>query len=299
MSFTDTNKLNVVFKRLSGKAHTGLNSSVGTESIGSGIQTDAAFVFADTIPTDPSGSLVVQKISFEIETIGGTTYAASDYNNPAKYTLGGETSSAVAHAFRLKLPSGAPVVSTVQIVPPSYGTAYTPELYLGGTKVGIEDEVDWYLDCYSGVLFLQDKDAGSRLPTRVDAYLYTGSFVADRLASGVGSPYDIAGQTIGRIAPNETVFRVVVPRDIKLSGSGHIFKAVVPASVTNTTFLLKHNSTTIMSIAYNTTLTSITPSLSVTAPYTVSAGDILTIVAPASVDSDLADLYFTLKAVTA
>ena len=216
MAFTQLNQLSIAFKKLSGKTHTNSSFGASNESIGSNIQVGASTVFGDPIPLSPNGSLwsitsgVVEKVRFELSSLPTSQYQASagglsgtsiDDSGDGAPTIGAFSNG--IHAYALKLtgsyetdstnplagttpftngyfPSGSG--GTLQIIPESFGGVYSAAVYEsdGTTLIPPLDEVDYYLDPYAGVLFVQDYDSATT-PTFVDVYIYIGEFVTDKI----------------------------------------------------------------------------------------------------------------------
>ena len=216
MSFTQLNQLSIAFKKLSGKTHTNSSFGASNESIGSNIQVGASTVFGDPIPLSPNGSLwsitsgVVEKVRFELSSLPTSQYQASvgglsgtsiDDSGDGAPTLGAFSNGIHAYALKLTgsyqtnstnpLAGNAPFTNgyfssgsggTLQIIPESFGGAYSAAVYEsdGTTLIPPLDEVDYYLDPYAGVLFVQDYDSATT-PTFVDVYIYIGQFVTDKI----------------------------------------------------------------------------------------------------------------------
>lgn len=206
MALTEKNQLLIAFKKLYGKSHTSAKFGIFNESIGSSVQLGSSTIFGNNIPSVPSSSLysitegTVEKIQFTLEPIALSTYA-STLGSIAGTTIDDEGNTAVngVHAYKLVLPSdyvsnssnakkgtGAFLNSAVlsdsngalQLVPPSFGDLYSAQISSSSGIIGGLDDEDYYLDYYSGILFIQDI---GRTPTAVTAYAYVGDFVSDLL----------------------------------------------------------------------------------------------------------------------
>jgi hypothetical protein len=213
MALTEKNQLLIAFKKLYGKSHTSAKFGIFNESIGSSVQLGSSTIFGNLIPSAPSSSLysitegTVEKIEFTLEPIALSTYA-STLGALAGTTIDNEGNTAVngVHAYKLVLPSnyvsnssntkkgtGVFLNSTVlsdtngalQLVPPSFGDLYSAQVSSSSGVIGGLDDEDYYLDYYSGILFIQDI---GRTPTAVTAYAYVGNFVSD-LLSDTSSDY--------------------------------------------------------------------------------------------------------------
>lgn len=104
--------------------------------------------------------------------------------------------------------------------------------------------------------------------------------------------YDLASQVTGAPDANAVVLRFVVSRPFTLSASGH--QAVAGTAATaETDFLVKVNGTTKATLRFAADGDAATIIGGTAAD--VVAGDVVTVIAPASPDDTLADIGFTLK----
>ena len=203
MALTEKNQLLIAFKKLYGKSHTNAKFGIFNESIASSVQLGIDKIFGESIPVSPSSSLysitdgTVEKIKFNVVGIELSTYA-STLGSLANTTIDeeGDTSTNGIHAFKLVLPSDyqtnssnpnkgiTPFVNsttasdtngTLQLIPPSFGDIYSAEVSSSSGIIGGLDAEDYYIDYYSGILFVQDI---SRVPTAVTAYAYIGDYGA-------------------------------------------------------------------------------------------------------------------------
>ena len=79
----------------------------------------------------------------------------------------------------------------LQIVPPNFSNdapnPYIMKIYAGepseANEIPLLDELDWSIDYYNGIVFLQDYDA-SKIPTTARAFLYVGKMLDEVVASG-------------------------------------------------------------------------------------------------------------------
>jgi hypothetical protein len=212
MALEDLNRNLISFKRLSGKAHTietFLNNANEVQT--SNVSISFSTVFGQSIDPLPvtNGGLtslysndgVVEKVRFEIEPIPFRTVDTDSSQGfrlklPSDYTANGQLAST--------FPSGSilyEALGKLQIVPPLYGqlnssavNEYDPILYQadGTTVIPALDAINWNLDFYSGILFVQDPipstgfDTDPARPTFMDAYLYIGSYLDDVLSGQTG-----------------------------------------------------------------------------------------------------------------
>ena len=210
-------------KKLLNKAQTSVLKSDAQEIIGSNIQPAAETTFGQKIPTSPSQTLyllqsasvgkpaTVEYVQFDIESISGTSYDANSVDTGA----GPEPSTTGPHGYKLLLTGnyqslspnpkkgngvfddGKVVYTTIgglQIVPPVFSNdspnPYTIKLYKGdpndATKeIPLESEIDWQLDTFNGILFVQDYDA-SNVPLFARGFIYVGDMVDTVITSSSG-----------------------------------------------------------------------------------------------------------------
>lgn len=114
-------------------------------------------------------------------------------------------------------------------------------------------------------------------------------------ASDFATPYDIATFTQTKPTASEVVCYLKAVRAFKVPAnfSGSVAGASV-AATSSTTFQVQRNGSSIGSFAFSASATTATFSSS--AETTFNAGDVLTIVAPATPDATLSNLYLTLSA---
>jgi hypothetical protein len=239
-----TNETATLFsqKKLLGKAHTSnLNLDVN-EAIGSNIQASTSLVFGEAIPTSPSLTLhqvqssTVEYVEFALVSIDGSTYDANDAGGGAGSDSGESSQSSGPHAYAFKFKSNYQTVTnnplagngnynnnkivhetlgSVQLVPPFYSreavNPYIIKIYKDngsgavGDEIPILDDIDWQVDTYNGVLFVQDYNA-SKIPAFARAFIYVGSFAdAGKFANGLsgsltqltdGKSYLVAGSNV-------------------------------------------------------------------------------------------------------
>ena len=210
-------------KKLFGKANTSGIKSDSQEIIGSNVSIGSQTIFGELLPSSPVRgryllqgvgdlSRTVEFIRFKVSVIPGTTY----YANVSSNAGGDEVQVAGPHGYYLSLPNDYEIVSLnpkkgngnfnsgkalyetlgkVQIVPPNFSNTlpnpYLLKIYTDdgtGTGPGIEipllDEVDWSIDCYNGILFLQDYNA-NKIPAWAEGFIYVGEMVSDFTSGGI------------------------------------------------------------------------------------------------------------------
>jgi hypothetical protein len=202
MGLTNKNLLEIAFKKLVGRAHTNSGFEFYNEGYPSSIQLDSGTIFANTIPTTPGGSYVTA-ITLTLEAIESSQYNANEIPDADGLKSGSAPTGFGYHAYILKtqeihgvFPSGTVLADTggkLQLVPPKYGSDYIAKLYdAGSSEIPPFDAMDWILDYYNGILFVQDPISGTTpVPTTITAYLYTGVFVSD--VAGSTGPTGVTG----------------------------------------------------------------------------------------------------------
>ena len=220
---TTTTSLDFAFKKLMGKANTSNLKSDAQETIGSNIQVGATTVFGVSLPSSPAQTLYtvqnecVEYVVFDISPISGTTYDADDPGGG-----GDESTEPGAHGYALALTASYQSVTNntkagtfpftnsqvlsgsagaLQVVPEFFSSdspnPYTITLYESssgggiGDQIPLLDEVDWMLDTFNGVLFIQDYNSG-KVPAYAKGFIYTGDMMSSLTASsgaGSGTPF--------------------------------------------------------------------------------------------------------------
>jgi len=235
MAQTNTVLTQIAVKRLSGKAQTNANSSLGQEPKGSTVQTTATTVFAEALPNNPAQTLyLVQSASVDSPIGSGTAMFAefeirafgSQYANDGE---DGETTVNTFHAYELILSTSfddgisSGDFNTHASTPTSFGTfpfdggssmtgsrgrlqiipefvsdipagqgasnPYIPQLFStanpNSSPISATDPIDWYLDAFSGILFIQDPVAygsigspntDAAVPFKIKAFAYVGKY---------------------------------------------------------------------------------------------------------------------------
>lgn len=215
---TNTTSTQFAAKKLLGKAHTSNLKSDVNEIIPSNVSLPSEGVFAEAIPNDPGTAFytlysssadapaTVEQVYFDIVSISDTIYDANDTGGG-----GDEASSTGPHGYYLKLPSNYQTTSSnpnrgtgvftngkrvydsrgaLQLVPPLISNAspnrYYLKLFKGDptdptNEITSGDQIDWQVDYYSGVVFIQDYDS-SKVPVTASAYLYVGKYLDEKIS---------------------------------------------------------------------------------------------------------------------
>ena len=221
MSTGKTNITSTQFaaKKLLGKAQTSNLKSDVNESVPTNVSMPSEGIFGEAIPNDPGvefytlysasagAPTTVEQVYFDIVSISDTIYDANDTGGG-----GDEASNSGAHGYYLKLPSNYESTSSnsakgsgfftngqriytsrggLQLVPPLISNAspnrYFLKLYKGdptnpANEITSGDSIDWQVDYYSGIVFIQDYNA-SNIPVTASAYLYTGKYLDAKLST--------------------------------------------------------------------------------------------------------------------
>lgn len=228
-------------KKLLSKANTSMAASDNEEVIGSSVQVGSETIFGDSIPSGPTKTLYtvqsasadanasVEYVELDLTPVNASYYDANTYDGDASAQAAG------FHAYIFKLKSDYESSSNntkkgngvfdntihltgtlggLQIVPPSFSLAspnpYTCTIYSGSRdvddQISLTDEIDWYVDYYNGILFVQDYDA-NKIPTRAKAFIYVGRMLSDTIGGGgSGSGVGWVGSGNGGISTTGSLF---------------------------------------------------------------------------------------------
>jgi hypothetical protein len=169
--------------------------------------------------TNPS----VEWIQFSLQALTGTTYDADSSGGGAGSDSGESSQSSGPHTYKFVLPTNYESLSdnsragngvfdnsklvhetlgAIQIVPPYFSqdapNPYIIKLYQDsggspGTEIPLLDNIDWNVDYYNGILFLQDYKA-NKIPAFAKAFAYVGRMAEEVISSGSGGGAgDISG----------------------------------------------------------------------------------------------------------
>lgn len=172
-----------------------------------------------------AGVKTVEYVDFDVVAISGTTYNATSTGGGAGSDSGESSQSSGPHGYQLQLKStyesdtddnrskaGNGVfdnskvlhetLGALQIVPTSFSgesdNPYVVRIYkndgnaLGpANQIGIADNIDWQIDTFNGVLFVQDFDSSkidiaASPPLYARAFIYVGDMLDDVVTSGGG-----------------------------------------------------------------------------------------------------------------
>ena len=214
-------------KKLLGKAHTSNLSTDAGEQIGSAVQLSSKTIFGQDIPENPSqnlyqlqgvsGTNTVEYVEFDLVGLAAGFYDATDAGGGGgSESSGAESESSQgagyhAYAFRFKssyeTDSSNPkkgdgnfdnskllheTLGAVQLVPPSFsGQATNPYIIKvfasNGASIGELSVIDWQVDTYNGIMFVQDAYTNTNLiPATAKAFIYVGDMLDSVVSSGGG-----------------------------------------------------------------------------------------------------------------
>jgi len=218
-------------KKLLGKAHTSTLKLDGEEVIGSNIQTSSGLVFGDRIPTNPTQTLgvvqgfgsfpAVEYVQFDLIGIPGTAYDANDAGGGSGSDPSDLTQPPGFHAYAFRFPEDYrentnnpkagnaffdnrvylhETLGRAQLVPPFFSrevpNPYVIKIYKeNGEEIPLLDNVDWNVDCYSGILFLQDVNI-NKIPATAKAFVYVGRMADEVIAAATETGITTYGTNI-------------------------------------------------------------------------------------------------------
>lgn len=218
---TDRTQLQFLYKKTLGFANTSNVFTENEETIPSTNQLSAQTIFGEDIPRavnrvlNTVQSATAEYVLLTASVLPGTTYDANDAGG------GGDgAQSPGPHAYSLQMASnyqastdnskagsfpftdGQTIYETsgsLQLIGPGFSgnspNPYLLKLYENdgsggiGNEISLTDEIDWLVDYYNGVLFVQDYDSG-QIPAFAKAFIYTGDMLSASLGGGGSGPGD-------------------------------------------------------------------------------------------------------------
>lgn len=295
--------INISAKKSLGKAHTSNILDLSNETRPSNVQVSSDTTFGESVPNTvdissffsiQSGS--VEYLEFDVNAILGSDYDEDDYPDSG----GPESSDNTYHGYYLTLPadyetsSSNPNVSTdffvdgqalydtrgkLQLVPPFLSNAaanrYNLTLYdQDGDRIFPADEIDWTIDYYNGIVFVQDPQT-TKVPTTARAFLYVGDFASDVIA---GSGTDVAIKDEGSTLTSAATSIDFVGSGVTATNSGSDITVTIGGGISYS----RTEVTTTITASTNSTILGVTASSAVE------------IRLPSAADYD-AGQYFTIK----
>ena len=178
----------------------------------------------------------IQKVELDVTVISGTSYDADSSTDKG----GGDSpQSTGTHAYSLSLPSdyetksgntnpkkgtgvftnskrlydtlgGLQIVPTNLFIDPTFVTPnpYEPKIHYknsGGVAqgpFGPTDTIDWFIDPYAGIVFLQEYDA-NKIPYKVECFIYIGDMAS--VTGGAGQLNDLSDVNISSPTNNQVL----------------------------------------------------------------------------------------------
>ena len=212
----------------------------------------------------------VEYVQFALNVLTGTTYDADDTGGGIGSDAGDSPQDSGPHAYKFVLPSDYETSSSnplkggtvfkngkivhetlgkLQIVPPFYSQTapnpYIVKIYQDdgsggvGTEIPLLDNIDWNVDYYNGILFIQDYNA-SKIPAHARAFAYVGRMADEVISSGSsgGGSSDSAASYLVLSATGSLSNERVLTAGTGLSGtdggSGNSFTMAIDDSVVAT-----------------------------------------------------------------
>ena len=159
------------------------------------------------------GAATVEYIQFVLTALTGTTYDADSSGGGAGSDSGESSQSSGPHCYKFVMPSDYTsnssntregngtfnnnkivheTLGALQLIPPFFSQD-SPNPYIvkifeddggdAGDEIPLLDNIDWNVDYYNGVLFLQDYDSG-KIPAHAKAFAYVGKMLDEVVSSG-------------------------------------------------------------------------------------------------------------------
>jgi hypothetical protein len=156
----------------------------------------------------------VEYIQFVLNVLTGTTYDANDTGGGSGSDTGETSQTAGPHAYKFRLPSNYQSLTNnsrsgngvfnnnklvhetlgqLQLVQPFFSqdapNPYIVKIYKDdgaggvGDEIPLLDNIDWNVDYYNGILFIQDYSA-TKIPAFARAFAYVGRMAEEVISSG-------------------------------------------------------------------------------------------------------------------
>ena len=224
-------------------------STIFGETIPQTVNTSTLYTRFSASNSDP---ITAEHVEFYLQAVGGTTYDANTGTfGSVGFGAGDEAQNSGPHAYELVLTASYETLSNnsakssgfyvnnqvinaanggIQLISPSFGPQsgnnYGLELYTahpdnGGSRIYPTDPMDWQVDYFNGLVFIQDYNA-SKIPTYARGFLYIGKY-ANNIISGIsGSDANIIVKEEGSNILDNPYLGTSKGRDVLLS---HIFQS--------------------------------------------------------------------------
>jgi hypothetical protein len=237
------------------------------ESIPQSVTTDTLYSTFSASVSDP---VTVEYVEFYIEAISGTTYDANVGSfGEVGFGGGDEAQSSGPHGYQLRLTSSYESLSSgswagtgnyvndkiihqtngaLQLVNPSFGPQtgnnYGLQLYTGhpddgGLQIPTTSPIEWSVDYFNGVLFVQDYKS-TAVPRYARGFIYVGktakTLITEASSSGGGGGDDTEFQAAGSGIGSNGVFfsRTVVSSSQVINKSFHYIGISASSDITLT-----------------------------------------------------------------
>tara|TARA_R110001606_G_C15364679_1_gene648916 strand:+ start:660 stop:2201 length:1542 start_codon:yes stop_codon:yes gene_type:complete len=186
-------------------------STIFGQAIPQAVTTGALYAKFSASASDP---VTAEYVEFYVESISGTTYDANTGTfGSVGFGAGDESQSSGPHSYQLVLTASYETLSSnslkstgyyvndqivnaangkLQLISPSFGPQsgnnYALELYTahpdnGGSRIYPTDPIDWQVDYYNGIVFIQDYSS-TKVPTYARGFIYIGKY-ANNIITGI------------------------------------------------------------------------------------------------------------------
>lgn len=200
--------------KVDGEEVIGSNVQAATNLLfGETIPTSPTLTLNTVQSASQGGPATVEYIQFVLTALTGTTYDANDTGGGAGSDSGESGQSSGPHTYKFVLPSDYESTSnntrksngifdnnkivhetlgSLQLIPPFFSqdapNPYNIKVYKNdggspGDEIPLLDNIDWNVDFYNGILFLQDYDA-NKIPGFAKAFAYVGKMADEVISSG-------------------------------------------------------------------------------------------------------------------
>ena len=201
--------------KVDGEEVIGSNIQAATNLLfGESIPTSPTLTLNTVQSASNGGPATVEYIQFDLVELSGTRYDANDTGGGSGTDSGEDSQISGPHTYQFRLPSDYEsstdnsragngtfnnskivheTLGSLQLIPPFFSrdapNPYIVKIYKddGGGGLGDEipllDNIDWNVDFYNGILFLQDYDA-NKIPAFAKAFAYVGKMAGEVIASG-------------------------------------------------------------------------------------------------------------------
>lgn len=203
--------------KVDGEEVIGSNIQAATNLLfGESIPTSPSLTLNTVQSASNGGPATVEYIQFDLVEYPGTRYDANATGGGSGTDSGESSQISGPHTYQFRLPSNYETASnnsragngvfdnskivhetlgSLQLIPPFFSrdtpNPYIVKIYKDNGSGGVGDEIplldniDWNVDFYNGILFLQDY-AASKVPAFAKAFAYVGKMAEEVITSGSG-----------------------------------------------------------------------------------------------------------------